>query len=74
MDSISTGTLDRRRCHRFNPRSAFVFCVVGKMKMSVCTACVAMHVGVCTTLLTLTQLSSITERFKLCSDFQPNNL
>ena len=34
------------------------------VKMSVCTACVG--VGVCTALFGFTQLSSITEGFKLC--------
>ena len=42
--------------------SAFVFSVVEKM--SVCTACVG--VGVRTTLLVFTQLSSVTEGFKMC--------
>ena len=44
------------------PRSAFVFCG-GE---NICVHCLCMGVGVRTALLAFTQLSSITEWFKLC--------
>ena len=61
VGKILTGALDRQRCRRFDPRKCIWFLWWGK-----CLCNLHMSVGVHTALLAFTQISSFTERFKLC--------